>query len=191
MQQVSARVEDRLIRVERSFDGLGPGGGRVVTTSPTVVLIGPEAARPAERRPEKEREGAIDRPRAAADESGPAPYLVAELGASEARAIAGRLDAAIELATRNEKVARAEVELVLASRPYGEGRDGAILLPADAQWIVWPEYHGLDMQDRPFVDHRLCLVLSDDRRSFAPVIVKLPVAAARSLRDELRAAAAE
>lgn len=81
-----------------------------------------------------------------------------------------------------ERVGEPNIEAIITVRPYQLSSSGLVVLPEETHWAVHPNYNGGSAQGG---DDRLIVVLQDPTTSFWPVIVKMPLADARTLQADL------
>ena len=78
------------------------------------------------------------------------------------------------------------MDSALYTRPYGATDYGAYFLPAHVEWRALPRYVGRSEDGQhEIVDERITLVLQDEPGQFWPVIVKMSIAEAERLREQL------
>ncbi|MFO0873063.1 MAG: hypothetical protein U0575_03715 [Phycisphaerales bacterium] len=103
--------------------------------------------------------------------------------------LANELDEAVggPLAAAFERANSARGMLVmLGTQPYARNGFGAIDLPNDVTLVVQEAYHGLDDDNRPFIDDRVVLAIADDTKGCWPLVLRLDREIAKALSTELR-----
>lgn len=104
-----------------------------------------------------------------------------ELAAQLDEASGGPLAAAFERASNARGMT-----VMFGTQPYARNAFGAIELSDDVTFFVQGAYHGLDDQQRPFIDDRVTLAVADDARGFWPLTLLLDRDIVRALTTELR-----